>query len=205
MGPLHKMGKITMRWPTSHHTSVPSPWRQKVSILINARKTALACWSHMTIPEPVTVVWLSRLGSSVHTCGQGCGRRARGQMCYQEEGKGTSSISSHKFVEPSHPGRWAGFPKVMRQEQKSGASSHCWARPTVIFALTFQIPRFQHQIWPWVALACSSLEQGLASQPEAEAGLHQWKHQILATIPAVSDKGPGPLALQKRIPQKNKK
>ena len=31
------------------------------------------------------------------------------------------------------------------------------------------------------------------------AGSQPWKHQILATRPGVSDKGPGPLALQKRI------
>ena len=40
---------------------------------------------------------------------------------------------------------------------------------------------------------------GLGSQPEMEAGSWQWKHQILALRPVVSDKGPGPLALQKGI------
>ena len=38
--------------------------------------------------------------------------------------------------------------------------------------------------------------------PEFGARLWQLKHQILATRPVVSDKGPGPLALQKRIPIK---
>ena len=38
--------------------------------------------------------------------------------------------------------------------------------------------------------------------PEFGARLWQLKHQILATRPVVSDKGPGPLALQKRIPTK---
>ena len=38
---------------------------------------------------------------------------------------------------------------------------------------------------------------GLGSQPAMEAGSWQWKHQILALRPVVSDKGPGPLALQR--------
>ena len=38
--------------------------------------------------------------------------------------------------------------------------------------------------------------------PEFGARLWQLKHQILATRPVVSDKGPGPLALQKRISTK---
>ena len=38
--------------------------------------------------------------------------------------------------------------------------------------------------------------------PEFGARLWQLKHQTLATRPVVSDKGPGPLALQKRIPTK---
>ena len=38
---------------------------------------------------------------------------------------------------------------------------------------------------------------GLGSQPEMEAGSRQWKQQILALRPMVSDKGPGPLALQR--------
>ena len=59
-------------------------------------------------------------------------------------------------------------------------------------------------LWYWsrVGLACSSLEPGLGSQPETGAGLGQWKHKILVTRPVVSDKSPGPLALQKRIPRK---
>ena len=56
--------------------------------------------------------------------------------------------------------------------------------------------------WPLVTSACSSLEWGLGSQPETEAGSQWWEHQILATRPMVSDKGPGPSALQKRIPTK---
>ena len=47
-------------------------------------------------------------------------------------------------------------------------------------------------------LTCNDLEQGLGSQPEIQAGLCQRKHQILATRPVVSDKGPGPSALHKR-------
>ena len=42
----------------------------------------------------------------------------------------------------------------------------------------------------------------MGSQPETEAGSQWGEHQILATRPVVSDKGPGPLALQKRIPTK---
>ena len=42
----------------------------------------------------------------------------------------------------------------------------------------------------------------MGSQPETEAGLQVVKHQILATRSAVSDKGPGPSALQKRISTK---
>ena len=56
--------------------------------------------------------------------------------------------------------------------------------------------------WSQVALACKSLEQDLASQPEIDAGSQQWKHQILATRPMVSDKA---LALQlcrKEFPQR---
>ena len=33
-------------------------------------------------------------------------------------------------------------------------------------------------------------------------GSQEWEHQILVTRPVVSDKGPGPSALQKRIPTK---
>ena len=51
-------------------------------------------------------------------------------------------------------------------------------------------------------MACNGLERSLGSQPEVEAGSLWRKHQILATSPVVSDKGPGPLALQKRIPTK---
>ena len=42
----------------------------------------------------------------------------------------------------------------------------------------------------------------MGSQPEVEAGSLWRKHQILATSPVVSDKGPGPLDLQKRISTK---
>ena len=45
------------------------------------------------------------------------------------------------------------------------------------------------------------LEVGLGFPARVWAGSQQWKHQILATRPVVSDKDPGPLALQKRIPQ----
>ena len=54
-------------------------------------------------------------------------------------------------------------------------------------------------MWPQPAVA---LEWGLDSQAEVEAGSRQWKHWILATRPVVSDKGPGPSALQKRISTK---
>ena len=50
--------------------------------------------------------------------------------------------------------------------------------------------------------ACNGLEQDLGSQPEIEAGSQWWEHQILAAIPVVSDKGPGPSALEKKIPTK---
>ena len=45
------------------------------------------------------------------------------------------------------------------------------------------------------------LEVGLGFPSRVWAGSQQWKHQILATRPVVSDKDLGPLALQKRIPQ----
>ena len=42
----------------------------------------------------------------------------------------------------------------------------------------------------------------MGSQPEIEAGSRWRKHQTLATRPMISDKGPGPSALQKRTPIK---
>ena len=56
--------------------------------------------------------------------------------------------------------------------------------------------------WSQGVSACNGLEQGLGSQPETGSGLQWWKHQILATGPMVSDKGPGPSTLQKRISTK---
>ena len=57
----------------------------------------------------------------------------------------------------------------------------------------------------WVrGLACNGLEQGLGSQSKTEAGSQHWVHQILATSPVVSDKGPNPSALLKRISAKIK-
>ena len=53
-----------------------------------------------------------------------------------------------------------------------------------------------------VALACGGLERGLGSQLEIEAGSQRGEHQMLATRPVVSDKGPDSLALQKRIPKR---
>ena len=50
-----------------------------------------------------------------------------------------------------------------------------------------------------MASACNGLELGLGSQPETGLGPST---QTLATRPVVSDKGPGPLALQKRISTK---
>ena len=55
-----------------------------------------------------------------------------------------------------------------------------------------------------MALAFSGSKQGLDSQMEIEAILWQWEHQILTTRPEVSDKGPGSMALQKRISTKMK-
>ena len=43
---------------------------------------------------------------------------------------------------------------------------------------------------------------GLGSQPEMEAGSRQWKHQILAPRPVVSDKDTGSLASLRRISTK---
>ena len=51
-------------------------------------------------------------------------------------------------------------------------------------------------------LACNCLKCVLGFQPEIKARLWWLKHQILATRPVVSDKGPGPSALQKKIPIK---
>ena len=47
-------------------------------------------------------------------------------------------------------------------------------------------------------LACSCLKCVLGFQPEIKARLWWLKHQILATRPVVSDKGPGPSVLQKK-------
>ena len=51
-------------------------------------------------------------------------------------------------------------------------------------------------------LACNSLERGFGSQPQSGAESRLWEHKVLATRPAVSDKGPDPSALQKRISTK---
>ena len=53
-----------------------------------------------------------------------------------------------------------------------------------------------------MALACNGLKRGFGSRPEIGVGSWQWKHQILVARPVVSDKGPGPSAMQKRIPTK---
>ena len=53
--------------------------------------------------------------------------------------------------------------------------------------------------WPQPAVAWSRVS---VSEPEIKVRSRQWEHQILATRPVVSGKGPGPLALQKRIPTK---
>ena len=58
------------------------------------------------------------------------------------------------------------------------------------------------RFWFRMASACNDLKSGLSSQVEIEAGSWQWEQQILTTGPVVSDKGPGFLALQKRIPTK---
>ena len=44
------------------------------------------------------------------------------------------------------------------------------------------------------------LGAGLGFPARDWAGSQQYKHQVLATRPVVSDTGPGPSALQKRIP-----
>ena len=56
--------------------------------------------------------------------------------------------------------------------------------------------------WSRVASACSGLERALSSQPETEARPQQWEHQTLTTRPVVSDKSPGPSALQERTSTK---
>ena len=47
----------------------------------------------------------------------------------------------------------------------------------------------------WIAgqgdLSLQQLPKGLDSQPETEVGLQRWEHQILASRPVISDKGPG--------------
>ena len=53
-----------------------------------------------------------------------------------------------------------------------------------------------------MASACKGLKRDFGSQPEIGVGSRQWKHQILITRPVVSDKGPGPSAMQKRISTK---
>ena len=52
--------------------------------------------------------------------------------------------------------------------------------------------------------ACNGLEQGLGSQSEIEAGSQWWAHQILATSPVVSDKGPALRLCRKESPQRLK-
>ena len=53
-----------------------------------------------------------------------------------------------------------------------------------------------------VASRCNGLKRGLGSQAEIQAVLRRREHRILTTRPAVTDKGPGPSVLQKRIPTK---
>ena len=53
--------------------------------------------------------------------------------------------------------------------------------------------------WCQVVSARNGLESGLDFKLETEAGSGGWKHQIVATRPVISDKGPDPLALQGRI------
>ena len=64
-------------------------------------------------------------------------------------------------------------------------------------------PRFmEHMMVISSGLGLQCLEVGLGFPTRNWAGLWQWKHQILATRPVVSDIGPDPLALQKRISTK---
>ena len=58
-------------------------------------------------------------------------------------------------------------------------------------------------LWSRVASGCSTLKAGLGF-PEIEVGSCQGEHQILTTGPEVTERGPGPLALQKRIYTKTK-
>ena len=71
---------------------------------------------------------------------------------------------------------------------------------TIRKGLSLHYSHGQNSPWSPVASACNSLKQGLGSWPEVEPGSWQWKHQILAIRPVISDKGPS--ALQKRIPTK---
>ena len=51
-------------------------------------------------------------------------------------------------------------------------------------------------------LSLQQLGAGLGFLARHWAGLWPWEHQLLATRPAVSNKGPSPSALQKRVPTK---
>ena len=76
---------------------------------------------------------------------------------------------------------------------------HNWATNTFTFTLwDHEKQLLQSLKWWWsqVASACNGLELGLGSQPETGLGPST---QTLATRPVVSDKGPGPSALQERI------
>ena len=65
---------------------------------------------------------------------------------------------------------------------------------TAYISLTY----FLLGIWSWVTSACNGLERCLGSQSKTEAESWWWEHQVPGTRPVVSDKGAGPLALQKR-------
>ena len=58
-----------------------------------------------------------------------------------------------------------------RQEQKSGASSHSWARPEI--NLDFLNSQISAPDMISGGLTCSGLEGGLSSQPEIQAWLWQ--------------------------------
>ena len=58
------------------------------------------------------------------------------------------------------------------------------------------------EFWSGVTSACNGLEWGLGSQPGTEVVWWRWKHQVLATRPVVSDKGPGLWLWRKEFPQR---
>ena len=102
-----------------------------------------------------------------------------------------SSVLAWRIPGTEEPG---GLPsmrshRVRRDWSDLAAAASCWTLVSV---------------WDWsqAASVCTCLEQGLDSQPEIEAGWRQWKYQILATKPVISDEDSGVWLYRKEFPQR---